>query len=85
MSEIDYSDNRRCINCIHATYKEKTKDGIELFFCGPHRTFITNLTWVQSTCHGKDYEDRVIEKPKAKPKKKAEHQITLDEWLKENK
>lgn len=58
MSEIDYTDDRKCINCEHAKFKEKTRNGIEVYFCGLHREYITIHTLVQFACRGKDFEKR---------------------------
>ena len=89
MSEYNFYDDRHCINCANAKFREtfqfqgQTK---ELYYCGLHRQLVTDCTWVQiiSGCKGRDYVSRVG----AKPKKKAapietEHQITLDEWFDE--
>lgn len=53
-------DNKHCIHCINAKYKETLKDGLNLYFCGKHKTFITDLTrpsWIIG-CKGKDFQRR---------------------------
>ena len=53
-------DNKNCTHCTNAKYKETLKDGSELYFCGKHKTFITDLTrpsWI-SGCKGKDFQRR---------------------------
>ena len=58
--DIDYTDKRKCVDCIRAKYKEKSQMGRDLFFCGLHRQYITDDTFVfmQPGCLGKDFEKR---------------------------
>ena len=53
-------DDRRCVNCANAKFKETFGEGHKLYICGKHKTAITNLTLVQSIigCKGKDFEER---------------------------
>jgi len=88
MSEVNYLDDRKCINCINAKYKERISTGSDMFFCGIHHTYIfeNTLVCIISGCRGKDYTSRVEEKRKPEPKKKPrDGQMTIDEWLQEVK
>lgn len=51
---------RRCIECTNAKYRETFGEGHKLYFCGKHKTMITDLTRVSSIigCKGKDFERR---------------------------
>lgn len=53
-------DDRRCVECASAKYKETFGEGHKLYICGKHRTAITDLTLVSSVigCKGKDFERR---------------------------
>lgn len=55
--ELEYA---HCTGCTNCTYKETFGEGDRLYFCGKHRTFITELTrpsWVIG-CKGNDYQRR---------------------------
>lgn len=56
----DVYDDRRCIECQNAKFRETFGDGHRMYICNKHRTAITDLTLVQSVigCKGKDYEER---------------------------
>ena len=53
-------DDRKCVECINAKYKETFGEGHKLYMCGKHKTAITDLTLVSSIigCKGKDYQRR---------------------------
>ena len=57
---FDIGDMRKCCECENAKPKESFHDENgnihQLWFCGKHKQFITELTLVQSTCKGKDYK-----------------------------
>jgi len=53
-------DDRRCVECANAKFKETFGEGHKLYLCGKHITAITELTrpsWVIG-CKGKDYQRR---------------------------
>ena len=43
VQELNYLDDRRCINCINSKFRENI-NGKEMFFCGKHKTYVTDLT-----------------------------------------
>lgn len=58
-------DDRKCTACKNCNYKETVLDkngkDCEMWFCGRHRTMITDLTrpsWIIG-CKGNDFELRV--------------------------
>lgn len=53
-------DDRRCIECANAKFKETFGEGHKMYICGKHRTAITDLTLVSSVigCKGKDFKRR---------------------------
>lgn len=53
-------DDRRCVDCANAKYKETFGEGHKLYVCGKHKTAITDLTRVSSIigCKGKDFQRR---------------------------
>jgi hypothetical protein len=53
-------DDRRCVECTNAKFKETFGEGHKMYICGKHRTAITDLTLVSSIigCKGKDFERR---------------------------
>lgn len=81
--KLNYLDNRRCIKCINSKFRENI-GGKEMFFCGKHKTYVTDLTlcFIISGCHGKDYISRMEEKNKPKPKEPAADydQMTFEDW-----
>ena len=85
MAERNYLDERKCINCVNATFKEHFGEGNELFYCAKHRTMITTLTYalVVIGCHGADFISRTAEKKKQKTEqeKKPDGQMTIADWL----
>lgn len=58
--EIKQDDLRKCCQCENAKPKESftDKEGKvhQLWYCGKHRQFITELTLCFCTCGGKDYK-----------------------------
>lgn len=57
---FDPYDDRRCIDCINAKFKETFGEGHRMYICGKHKAAVTDLTLVQSIigCKGKDFERR---------------------------
>lgn len=53
-------DDRRCVECANAKFKETFGEGHKMYICGKHRTAITDLTLVSTAigCKGKDFERR---------------------------
>jgi hypothetical protein len=53
-------DDRRCVECANAKFKETFGEGHKMYICGKHRTAITDLTLVSSIigCKWKDFERR---------------------------
>ena len=53
-------DDRHCIDCANAKYKETFDSGHKLYICGKHKAAVTDLTLVQSIigCKGVDYEEK---------------------------
>lgn len=53
-------DDRRCVECTNAKFKETFGEGHKMYICGKHRTAITDLTLVSSIigCKGKDFQRR---------------------------
>lgn len=53
-------DDRRCVECANAKFKETFGEGHKMYICGKHRTAITDLTLVSTVigCKGKDFERR---------------------------
>ena len=53
-------EDYKCMECENSKYKETFGEGNKLYFCGKHKTFITELTrtsWVLG-CKGKDFQRR---------------------------
>lgn len=51
------SDDKKCCTCDHAKPRKLSENG-DWWFCGKHKTFITEMTlasWVIG-CKGKDYK-----------------------------
>lgn len=48
MNMFDYFEDRQgyhyCKNCEYAKFKEKTRNGNDLWYCGKHHSFITEHT-----------------------------------------
>ena len=49
-----------CINCKRAKFKEKTRNGIEIYFCNDTRQFITekSLDWICRKSKGHSLYER---------------------------